>query len=119
VGEESRAHVLVVDDDPSIRVLCRVNLELAGWTVRDAASLAEARDHLADGAVRVVLLDANLGAENGVAFLRELRAAHPATKVAMLTGLAERPRLGDVAPDTVIAKPFTLDELTEAVADLA
>ena len=31
--------VLVVDDDASIRFLCRVNLELDGWVVRDAATL--------------------------------------------------------------------------------
>jgi DNA-binding response OmpR family regulator len=111
----------VVDDDASIRFLCRVNLELAGWAVREAASLAEARAQLADGAVKVVLLDAHLGAESGVTFLHELRAEHPQARVAMLTGLAERPSpgAGAATPDKVIAKPFTLDELTAAVADLA
>ena len=37
---DSPSHtVLVVDDDASIRFLCRVNLEMEGWTVRDAATI--------------------------------------------------------------------------------
>jgi DNA-binding NtrC family response regulator len=35
--------VLVVDDDASLRLLCRVNLELDGFDVREAATLDEAR----------------------------------------------------------------------------
>jgi DNA-binding NtrC family response regulator len=111
--------VLVVDDDASIRLLCRLNLELEGWTVREAATLGEAREQLADGAVHVVLLDVHVGPEDGAAFLDEIRAAHPEARVALLTGaLGERAREGS-RPDRVIVKPFTLDELSETVADLA
>jgi DNA-binding NtrC family response regulator len=109
----------VVDDDPSIRLLCRLNLELEGWTVREAASLGQAREQLADGAVRVVLLDVHVGAEDGATLLEEIRARHPEIRVAMLTGIAGRPLLGASPPDRVIAKPFTLDELSATVADLA
>ena len=38
--------VLVVDDERSLRLLCRVNLELEGHTVREAATVAEARREL-------------------------------------------------------------------------
>ena len=38
-----RARILVVDDEPSIRLLCRVNLELDGHEVLEAHSLATAR----------------------------------------------------------------------------
>jgi DNA-binding NtrC family response regulator len=110
--------LLVVDDDPSIRFLCRVNLEFEGWDVREAATLREARAHLADGAVRVVLLDVHVGPENGVAFLEEIRSSHPQTKVAMLTGSAGGPTLAGATPDGVISKPFTLDELSATVARL-
>ena len=45
-------HVLVVDDDPSLRLLCRVNLELEGYRVPEAATLDEARAALAASARR-------------------------------------------------------------------
>ena len=116
-GETGR-QVLVIDDDPSIRFLCRVNLEFEGWNVREAATLSEARARLADGGVQVVLLDVHVGAENGVAFLDEIRSRHPGTKVAMLTGSVGGPTLEGAAPDGIISKPFTLDELSATVAAL-
>ena len=109
----------MVDDDASIRLLCRLNLELEGWSVREAATLGEARAQLADGGVQVVLLDVHVGSEDGAAFLDEIRAAHPEARVALLTGsVGGRPR-GGAGPDRVIVKPFTLDELSATVADLA
>ena len=110
---------MVVDDDASIRFLCRVNLELDGWTVRDAGTLDDARGHLADGAVDVILLDVHVGPDSGVDFLAEVRRDHSGTPVAMLTGSVGAATLEGVTPDGVIAKPFTLEELVGTVRKLA
>jgi len=116
-GVDSPGHtVLVVDDDPSIRLLCRLNLELDGWQVREAATLAQARDELADGEVDVLVLDVHVGTGNGVEFLREVRRERPRLRVAMLTG---SDTLGEVDSDAVIPKPFTIEQLTGTVAVLA
>ena len=116
-GVESPGHtVLVVDDDASIRLLCRLNLELDGWNVREAPALAQARAQLADGAVAVVVLDVHIGSGNGIEFLRELRRDYSGIKVAMLTG---SDRLEGVDSDAVIPKPFTIEQLTSTVAKLA
>jgi DNA-binding response OmpR family regulator len=108
--------VLVVDDDASIRMLCRLNLELDGWSVREAATLAQAREQLVNEGVDVVVLDVHVGSENGVEFLRELRRERPELKVAMLTG---SDALRDIDADAVIPKPFKIDELRTTVAGLA
>ena len=114
---ESPAHtVLVVDDDASIRLLCRLNLELDGWRVVEAASLSQARERLAGDGVDVVVLDVHVGSENGVEFLQELRRERPQLKVAMLTGSDD---IGDLGSDGVIPKPFTIQQLTSTVANLA
>jgi DNA-binding response OmpR family regulator len=118
--ERRPAQVLVVDDDASIRLLCRINLELEGWSVREAATLDQARTQLADGTVEVVLLDVHIGTDSGVEFHEELRRDHPETAVAMLTGSVGTPHsVHAVGADAVIAKPFTLDELSETVRTLA
>lgn len=118
--EAPRHTVLVVDDDPSIRFLCRVNLELDGWLVREAGTIGEARQELAAGPVDVVLLDVHVGNESGAEFLRELRGDHPELPVAMLTGSVGTGGLGDAQAeaDAVIAKPFRLEQLTGTVARL-
>jgi DNA-binding response OmpR family regulator len=107
--------VLVVDDDASIRMLCRLNLELDGWRVLEAAALAEARRHLDEDEVDVVVLDVHVGSGNGIEFLRELRRERPDLKVAMLTG---SDRLEGVESDAVIPKPFTIEQLTGTIAGL-
>ncbi len=114
----ARGTVLVVDDDPSIRLLCRLNLELDGFIVREASTLADARVELADDAVGVVLLDVHVGSDDGVAFLDELKQSCPDVAVAMLTGTAERADIVRAGADAVIGKPFTLDELKDTVQKL-
>ena len=109
--------VLVVDDDASIRFLCRVNLELDGWSVREAATLDEARAELAAGDIDIVLLDIHVGAESGVAFLAEIREDY-GVPVAMLTGSVGSPTLDHVETDAVIPKPFTLEQLTDTLRSL-
>lgn len=111
--------VLVVDDDAAIRFLCRVNLELDGWTVCEAATVPEARAAVSEADVAVVLLDVHLGVENSLDFLAELRADHPGLPVAMLTGSVGTPTLEGVTVDAVISKPFRPEELTVTVRSLA
>ncbi len=105
--------VLVVDDDASIRFLCRLNLELDGWRVLEAATLDEARAGLPDA--DVVLLDVHVGPASGIEFLEEIRADFPDLRVALLTGAADSPP----DSDAVIAKPFTIEQLTQTVRGLA
>ena len=117
---DSPSHtVLVVDDDPSIRFLCRVNLELDGCVVREAGTLDLARSELLERDVGVVLLDVHVGAESGIDYLDELRRDHPDVSVAMLTGSVGTPTLEGTRPDAVLAKPFTLEQLAETVRRLA
>jgi DNA-binding response OmpR family regulator len=110
--------VLVVDDEPSIRLLCTVNLELENYRVLEAASLEQARRALASEAVDAVLLDVHVGADDGRALLEELRVDWPAVRVALFTGSADTERQRESGADAVISKPFTLDQLLETVADL-
>src|SRR5438045_9590232 len=57
--------VLAVDDDDSLRMLCRVNLELEGYRVLEAPTVERAETLLHDEAVDVVLLDVHVGAGDG------------------------------------------------------
>lgn len=110
--------VLIVDDEHSIRFLCRVNLELDGYRVLEAAEVAEARRLLASEHVDVVLLDLNVGRERTDELLEELRRRTPPMPVALVTGstdvlVPERPEA-----DAVLAKPFAVEELAETVRRL-
>ena len=108
--------MLVVDDDASIRLLCRLNLELDGWRVFEAGTLQQARAELEAHEVDVAVLDVHVGTDSGLELLQELRRDRPQLKVALLTGSEQ---VGDVGSDAVIPKPFTIEQLTSTVAELA
>jgi two-component system alkaline phosphatase synthesis response regulator PhoP len=111
-----RQVILVIDDEPAIRLLCRVNLELGGYEVREAGSIDEARRQVAEG-VDVVLLDMHIGNERGEVLLSEL--AEQGIPVAVVTGSTDLEAIAGTNASAVLGKPFTIVELEETVARLA
>lgn len=111
--------VLVVDDEPAIRLLCRINLELEGYRVFDAATLADARQVLEVEPVDVVLLDLHVGGDDGWTLADELRDRDAGVRVALLTGSVEISPVDAARVDAVLRKPFALDDLVDAVRELA
>jgi DNA-binding NtrC family response regulator len=113
------ARVLVVDDEPSIRLLCRVNLELEGHEVLEAHSLATARAVLDEDEVDVVVLDVHLRGERSDPLVDECHAREPAIPVVLVTGSVEITHPGLSDADAILPKPFELDRLLSTVRDLA
>jgi len=110
------ATVLVVDDEPSIRLICRINLEVEGYRVLEAATVAEARAAVAGEPVDLMLVDLRLGAESGLALLAELSDASSTVPALLLTGSeSEEVGSGRLAVGS-LRKPFSLEELSSAVA---
>jgi DNA-binding response OmpR family regulator len=107
---------LVVDDDAAIRVLVRINLELEGFAVSEAATLAEAEASVERERPAVVLLDIHLGTEDSGRLLADLRSL--GIPVAVVTGSADIEDYEDLA-DGVLAKPFQPDTLIELAHRLA
>jgi DNA-binding NtrC family response regulator len=120
-GEGGRTHVkdvLVVDDEPTLRLLCRVNLELEGHRVREAATLAEARAELDAATPDVVLLDVHVGPDDGLELLDHIEALELRTRVVLLSGTSEvGPELRRRV-DEVLGKPFELKRLSAAVTGI-
>jgi DNA-binding response OmpR family regulator len=114
--EERLARALVVDDDAALRMLCRVNLELEGFAVREAATVAEAEAALAAERPDVVLLDVHLGGEQTHDLLARIRSA--GIPVALVTGSVD---IGDYrdSADAVLGKPFVPEKLVETALRLA
>ena len=110
------ATVLVVDDDVSLRLLCRVNLELDGFLVREASTIAEAEAAVAEDRPDVVLLDVHLQKDDSRGLLEWLRAA--GIPVAIVTGSADLDEYRDIA-DALIGKPFEPQTLVETARRLA
>ncbi|MGH3049051.1 MAG: response regulator transcription factor [Gaiellaceae bacterium] len=106
---------LVVDDDRSLRLLCRVNLELDGFRVREAATVAEATAALDEESPDIVLLDVHLGSEGADDLLERVR--RDGVPVLLVTGTADISGYAERA-DELLAKPFEPVALLAAVRRL-
>jgi DNA-binding NtrC family response regulator len=113
------ARILVVDDDPSIRFLCRVNLELDGHEVLEANSLETTRSTLAEEDVDLVVLDVHLHNERSDALVTECHARRPRIPVVLVTGSVEITDPGLSEADAILPKPFELQQLLSTVRTLA
>ena len=108
--------ILVVEDDPSLRLLCRVNLELEHYRVEEAATIEAAREAVAAERPALVFLDVRLGADDCDALLDELRLA--GIPVVLVSGVADVARYRDRATE-VLGKPFEPQALADAARRLA
>jgi DNA-binding NtrC family response regulator len=118
MGGNSGATVLVVEDDPSLRLLCRVNLELEQHRVLEADTLSRARALLESEPIDVVLLDLHVGDEHGFELLPYLREVRPDAAVCLLSGTAESDPERPEGVQAFIRKPFELEDLTGTVQRL-
>ncbi|WP_462320537.1 sigma-54-dependent transcriptional regulator [Halochromatium sp.] len=81
----SKAHLLIVDDEPDILELVTITCARMGVTTRRAQTLAEARHHLEHEVFDLCLTDMRLPDGNGVDLMRQIAREHPSLPVAMLT----------------------------------
>ena len=117
--KRDRTIVLVVDDEPSLRLLCRVNLELEGHQVLEAGTVAAARELLTSQRVDVVLLDVHVGPDSGLDLLDDIEGLDLPVRVVMLSGTSEISPSVRARVSGVLGKPFALGELASAVSDEA
>lgn len=118
-GHAASPRVLVVDDEPSIRLLCRVNLELDGHEVLEADTIAGARATLAVEDVDVVVLDVLLHGERSDALVADCHARRPPVPVVLVTGSTDVTQVGLTGADAILPKPFELSDFLTTVRGLA
>jgi CheY-like chemotaxis protein len=101
--------VLVVDDEPDIRYLLRVTLELAGYRVVEAKHGEAALELARRSAPQLVVTDQMMPVMNGGELIERLRAggSTKAIPIVMVSGT----RSVQPGADAVLVKPFDPTEL--------
>ena len=112
----SAASILVVEDEPAIMELLRVNLADAGYDVRTVADAEAAEREIARAVPTLVLLDWMLPRKSGLAFARELRSDARTRLVPIIMVTARTDEADKVAGleawvDDYLTKPFSPREL--------
>jgi CheY-like chemotaxis protein len=116
-------HVLVIDDENSVRKIICDNLKLCGLHVLAAASGDQGLEMIDPANLPgVVITDIIMPGKSGLEVITEIRKLHPAVKVIAMSGggrvkatddLLEK--AGELGADVILSKPLNLDDLEQAV----
>ncbi len=112
--------VLVIDDEPDVLLLCKLNLEHAGHEVLGALEAAEGLALAREARPDVVVLDLMLPAMDGYQVLAALRedAATRDLPVVILTAKAQmkdRMRCWEDGASDFVTKPFPPEQLLDSL----
>jgi DNA-binding NtrC family response regulator len=114
----AQERVLVIDDEESIRTVCRQLLESAGYSISTAQDGEQALEKIRQESFDVALLDLRMPGLPGLEVLKRLKQESPNTAVIIITGFATI----DSAVETIksgaydyLPKPFTPKVLVSLV----
>jgi response regulator RpfG family c-di-GMP phosphodiesterase len=119
-----RHKVLLVDDDPGLRLLLRTTLPASEFDVEEAGSAESASELARFWRPEVVILDVGLPGLDGLSFCRQLKHSALAPQVILLTGAdLDAEALRGAGADAILRKPFSpielvtlLDEVSDSTA---
>jgi DNA-binding response OmpR family regulator len=119
--ESPDQRILIVDDEPNVRLMLRTALESSGYRVSEAADGQGALEQLERGPFHLMILDLRMPRLDGMATLARLRERGGVTPVVMLTAHGSIPdavaamKLGAI---DFLTKPITPARLREVVAEV-
>jgi two-component system chemotaxis response regulator CheY len=109
-------HLLVVDDEESVRSLVKMMGEFLGYVVLEAVNGAEALNRLQKkpGGIDVVLTDVNMPVMDGIELVRAMKKMPVPPAIAVMSGRFDptlRATLLAEGITVLLGKPFSTDEL--------
>jgi len=111
--------IVVVDDEPTIVLMCRRVLESQGHVVQGFTDVHTALAQLEAEAVDLLVVDYKMPELNGLQFIQRVWAVRPGLRVVMITAHGTREVIEQATRSgvkTVVLKPFTPNELAQGVA---
>ncbi len=110
--------VLVVDDEPGMRMALKANFERDGWRVETASGTVEAAYKCEQTAFPLVVTDVCMPDGDGLELMRRLRAADSSTAVIVLTAfgtVAQAVQAMRNGACDYLTKPFSFEQLQSTV----
>ena len=113
----SRAHIIVVDDEPQITRVLRTTLDAQGYDIRIANDGESALEIMKDFAPDLVITDLAMPHMNGIELCRRLREISQVPILVLSVRGEERSKIEalDSGADDYITKPFSTGELLARV----
>ena len=117
------AHVLVIDDEPDIRMFVATALQRAGHSCSEAGDGREAARLLRERTFDVVITDILMPERDGLETIMRLKQERNPVPVIAMSGMPADSAMylrvaQQLGASLALAKPFTVDQLVEAVTEV-
>ncbi|MFY0991273.1 sigma-54-dependent transcriptional regulator [Halomonas sp. C05BenzN] len=116
--DQAATPVMIIDDEPHLRITAGQTLELAGYAPEPHASAEAALESLAPDFPGVVVSDIRMPGMDGMALLREVRNRDPDLPVILITGHGDISTAVEAMREGAwdfLEKPFAGERLVEVV----
>ena len=113
-------HILIVDDENTLRYFLKRTLEAEGYRVSEAADGQTALSLLERETFDLALVDLRMAGMDGLEVMRQFRQRSPETQIIIVTGFASVPSAVEAlrhGAHDYLTKPFNTEELLASVAD--
>jgi len=118
----TRARILILDDEPIVGERLKMSLEREGFIVEAFSSSAEAIDSLKEECYDILVTDLKMSRPDGIEVLRVAKQLCPDIKPVVITGFATRKTAEEAMQSGAvefIAKPFKISQLKDLMIALS
>jgi len=118
LNTKNKARILVVDDEPELRILLSQVLENAGYDIKEASDGEEAIQLLKKEKYDLTLLDIQMPILDGIKVLKYIKDHSLGTKAIMLTGYADLKHAMEAkeyGAKDFIGKPYKIEDIIATV----
>lgn len=112
---ESRARILVVDDDANLLNLLVDTLSGVGYQAMGVPDSVTALERLKNETFDLMISDIKMSGMDGIGLLKRVRRYYPRMPVLLITGYPSAEMIGRASADGFLAKPFRISHIEELI----
>ena len=119
--DQSKVHILHVDDDPDVRLLMAGSLHEFGYVVVTAGTVAEALQLAKEFKFNLCILDVRLPDGTGIELCERLRTLQPGVPIVYYSAYAdedEQKEALSICGDAYLKKPVSMEDLERTISGL-
>lgn len=107
--------ILIVDDDPGVRMLLRTILELEGYTILEAGNGAAALAAISSRLPDIVMTDLMMPVMTGAELIVRLRSESRTAKIPIVVVSSNPEAVRSLGVDATVTKPFIASHIADGV----
>jgi DNA-binding response OmpR family regulator len=115
-----KPRLLIIDDDPMICRLMKIQLELEGYVCETLSDPGRALESIAEASPELIVVDFNLGTQGGLDLFQTIRSheEYKRLPVIVMSGMDYQRESEQAGVDEFVLKPFRVEDLLATIQDV-